>query len=153
MPLFCLAVEWGRAAYTSCNSCLLHVWCQSSEEYCYLATQRSTCNASYEVFPWNKLARREITSIQCCSRWNFVRLWLAIHINPRFQGFDGQASKSAFWCYEYHNIFGELFCHTNSRRRLYVTWQDTTSKSIYYQQQLIHYSWTLLVIISRVGKL
>ena len=36
------------------TACLLHVWCQSSEEYCYLFTQRSTRNASYasyEVFP------------------------------------------------------------------------------------------------------
>jgi len=48
---------------------------------------------------------------------------------------------------EYHNIFGNLFRHTNSRR-LYVTWQDTRSKSLYYQQGLTRYSWTLLVIIS-----
>ena len=27
------------------------------------------------------------------------------------------------------------------------SWQDTTSKSLYYQQRLTHYSWTLLVII------
>ena len=77
---------------------LLHVWCQSSKEYCYLPTQRSTCNASYEsyeVFPWNKLARREVTSIQCCSQWNIIHFWLAILINLRFQGFDGQASQSA----------------------------------------------------------
>ena len=47
---------------------------------------------------------------------------------------------------EYHNIFGELFRHTVSR--LYVTWQDTRSKSLYHQQRLTHYSWTLLVIIS-----
>ena len=37
---------------------------------------------------------------------------------------------------------------TQTRGSLYVTWQDTTSKSLFYQHQLTHYSWTLLVIIS-----
>jgi len=36
---------------------------------------------------------------------------------------------------------------TQTRGCLYVTWQDTTSKSFYYQQWLTHYSWTLLVIL------
>ena len=46
--------------------------------------------AIHHVRPWNKSARREVTPIRCCNWWNLIRLWLAIHIHPCFQRFDGQ---------------------------------------------------------------
>ena len=48
---------------------------------------------------------------------------------------------------EYHNIFGELFRHTNSWESL-GNLARHSSKTLYYQQRLTHYSWTLLVIFS-----
>ena len=47
---------------------------------------------------------------------------------------------------EYHNIFGELFCHTNSWTSLRNLVRHNI-KITNYQQRLTHYSWTLLVII------
>jgi len=43
---------------------------------------------------------------------------------------------------EYNNVFMYLAnCSvTQTHGHLYVTWQDMTSKSLYYQQRLTHYS-------------
>jgi len=47
-------------------------------------------------------------------------------------------STTTFWA----NCFT-----TQTRGHLAITWQDKTSKSLYYQQRLTHCSWVLLIII------
>ena len=103
---------------------MLHVWCELAKEYCYLPIQHSTCNASYasyKVFPWNKLrvlpsdvAAGEISS-------DFDLLFISIHaFKDLMDNNDDQLCHLSveyvknIFIDEYHNIFSELFCHTNS---------------------------------------
>ena len=111
-------------AYTSCNSLLVACIVSIVRRVLLSPHTTSTCNASYasyKVFPWNRLARREVASIQCTANeisFDFDLLFISIHAFKDLM--DKHPNQLQQWNIknifidEYHNIFGELFRHTNS---------------------------------------
>ena len=102
---------------------MLNDWCQSHEEY--LPTQRSACNASYasyKVLPWNKLRVEKLLPSDVAAgeiSSDFDLLFISIHafkdlLNNRQDQLCQSVDVKNIFIDEYHNIFGELFRHTNS---------------------------------------
>ena len=140
------------------TACLLHVWYQSSKEYCYLP--HNALLAMHHMQATNyflgtslrveKLLPSDVATGEISS--DFDLLFISIHaFKDLLDNNDNQLQQWSIkniFIDEYHNIFVANCSVTQAHGRLYVTWQDTTSKSLYYQQQLTYYSWTLLVIVS-----
>ena len=144
-PLFCLAVERGRAAYTSCNSSLVAI-CVNHPKSIFISPHKALLAMHHmqatKYFLGTSLRVKKLTLTCYSYQSTLSRIWWTSIPISFSNGTSKISSLTSITTYLAN------FSVTQTRGSLYVTWQDIASKSLYYQQRLTHYSWTSLVIIS-----